>query len=108
MTLTKEKKAAKPHQEAIRHIEKETVIFSTHALNHALKRMQQRKISEADIFFIIENGWYTPSRDRHDLLQGWSYCFEGLDEKKRTIRVIVSIDSKLLVITVIGLNTSAI
>lgn len=70
---------------------------------HAVQRMFQRDITTTDIKFILTKGWHVPSRDRWTDKDGWSYCFEGLTDEKRRLRVAVAIKKNLIVVTVVSL-----
>ncbi|APJ04107.1 DUF4258 domain-containing protein [Silvanigrella aquatica] len=74
-------------------------------LPHARLRTKERKVLPKDIECALLNGKRTKKRDRQDaLLKTWSYAFEGSTIDKRELRVIVTIDDLLKIVTVVILN----
>jgi hypothetical protein len=83
-------------------------IFSS----HAKKRLKDRSVTDIEVLDILEN---KPNRRRtvksKDTYtyghQDWSYCIEGYEIDGQKIRIIISFDSRLmLVITVIRISNS--
>ena len=80
-------------------------------LVHAKKRQIDRNITDIDVLDLLENKRdckrkRNKQKDTYiDGYQDWNSCFEGVDLDNKKIRVIVSFDSKLmLVITIIRLE----
>lgn len=79
-------------------------------LDHAKKRLKDRKIIDIDVLDLLEGKKgrgrkRNKSKDKYeDNNQDWNYCIEGCDISNLKIRVIVSFeDEDMLVITVIAL-----
>jgi Domain of unknown function (DUF4258) len=73
--------------------------------SHALERMKERRIDIADIKSVVINGSHIPKRDRKYEVGKWSYCFEGRNfDDKRDIRVILSIEEKMFIVTVVDIS----
>jgi len=80
-------------------------------LPHAKKRQKDRGINDLDVLDILEN---KPGRKRQRNKQkdsyiaghlDWSYCIEGLDlDAENQIRIIISFEVSLLIVTVIRLD----
>jgi Domain of unknown function (DUF4258) len=72
---------------------------------HALERMKERGIDITDIKSVIINGRHVPKRDRKFSQGDWSYCLEGRDfDDKRDIRIIISFEDKMFVVTVVDIS----
>lgn len=74
-------------------------------LPHARQRCSERDVSASDIEHALERGHRVPRRDRYDgLHQAWSYCFEGrtIDEDK--LRVVITFEDWMLIVTVVRLE----
>jgi hypothetical protein len=74
-------------------------------LPHARQRCSEREVSAPDIEHALEQGHPVPRRDRYD--EGpaaWSYCFEGPTVDSERLRVVVSFDGWMLVVTVVRLD----
>jgi hypothetical protein len=80
-------------------------------LPHAKQRQKDRNISDLDVLDILEN---KPGRKRQRNKKmdrytagyiDWNYCIEGWDlDNENKIRIIISFESNLLIVTVIRLN----
>ena len=92
-------KIKKPKDVAISLLKKGNIFYC----DHALERMHKRSITVIDIRHILIKGWHMPARDRWTKKDGWSYCFEGLTDDARRLRVVVAIKQNLILITVIGI-----
>jgi len=74
-------------------------------LPHAVQRSKERDISTTDIAYVLKNGQRVKSRDRFDShLKSWSYCFEGFTTEDFTLRVIICVHDRLLIVTVVLIN----
>lgn len=72
---------------------------------HAEVRKYDRKITEEDALYIIENGWRIPIKDDYcEINHSWKYAFEGKTLQDDLLRVIIAFDENmLLIITVINI-----
>jgi hypothetical protein len=62
-------------------------------------------VAAADIECALENGHPVPRRDRYDnLVEDWSYCFEGWTVDEDALRVVVAFEDWMLVVTVVRLD----
>lgn len=74
-------------------------------LPHARLRCTAREVAAADIEHALLKGHAVPKRDRYDEpYESWSYCFEGLTVDEVHLRVVVSFDDWMLVVTVVNLD----
>ena len=77
-------------------------VFET---GHALQRLQQREVTHFEYKYVLSHGQREKSRDRYDeKFEEWTYSMKGKTLENRTLRVIVSFNIKLNVITVIDLD----
>jgi hypothetical protein len=71
-------------------------------LPHARQRCSERDVAAPDIENALVTGRHVPRRDRYDEPhQAWSYCFEGASVDVDALRVVVSFDDWMLVVTVV-------
>ncbi|MFW6053272.1 MAG: DUF4258 domain-containing protein [Persicimonas sp.] len=86
--------------EAIReHLDTDQFRFTV----HAEQRCVQRKVNDLEVEYVLRNGWHEKRKDKYDeAYQAWNYAVRGetMDED-RDLRVIVSFDGDMLIITVI-------
>ena len=62
-------------------------------------------MSAPDIENALEHGHHVPRRDRYDEPHGsWSYCFEGRAVDGDRLRVVVTFEDWMLVVTVVRLD----
>jgi hypothetical protein len=83
-----------------KHVENGTFFFT----EHALERSQQRHIDQAEIRYVLRNGWHEKRKDSFDeAYQSWSYAVRGKSiDGDRDFRVVVYFDDDgMLIITVI-------
>jgi hypothetical protein len=74
-------------------------------LPHARQRCTERDVAAADIECALENGHPVARRDRYDnLVEDWSYCFEGRTVDEDALRVVVAFEDWMLVVTVVRLD----
>jgi hypothetical protein len=74
-------------------------------LPHARIRCSEREVSAADIEYVLEKGRRIKMRDRFDqVLQRWSYAYEGNSIDGESIRVVIAFIQKLAVVTVVKLG----
>lgn len=76
---------------------------------HAEVRKYERRITEEDALFVIENGWRIPNRDEFcDIHKSWKYAIEGKTLQDESLRVIIGFDENmLLIITVINISKAS-
>ena len=74
-------------------------------LPHARLRCQERKVLPRDIEVVLKKGKRIKSRDRFDpFYHTWSYVFEGKTIEERDLRVVIIINDKLQIVTVVILE----
>ncbi|MFZ4739297.1 MAG: DUF4258 domain-containing protein [Bradymonadia bacterium] len=74
-------------------------------LPHARQRCTERDVAAPDIENALMIGRHVPRRDRYDEPhQSWSYCFDGASVDGDALRVVVSFDDWMLIITVVRLG----
>ena len=74
-------------------------------LSHARIRCTERDVSAADIEYALEKGRRIKVRDRFDeVLQRWSYAYEGNSIDGEPLRVIIAFIQKLAIVTVVKLG----
>ncbi len=74
-------------------------------LPHAKLRCKERKVLPRDIEVVLKRGKRIKARDRFDnIYNSWSYVFEGKTIDERELRVVIIIDNKLQIATVIILE----
>lgn len=74
-------------------------------LPHARQRCTERDVAAADLENALETGHRVPARDRFDEPNAsWSFCFEGKSVDGDALRVIVALEDRLLIVTVVRLG----
>ena len=74
-------------------------------VDHALERLQQRQVTRQEVRQVLRAGFHEKRKDTFKEEYGsWSYSVRGKTVDKRTLRVVVSLEENLLVITVIDLD----
>lgn len=74
-------------------------------LPHARLRCKERRVLPRDIEFVLAKGHRIKSRDKFDTSYGsWSYVFEGKTIDERDLRVVIILDEKLKIVTVVILE----
>ncbi len=74
-------------------------------LPHARQRCSERDVAVPDIENALVSGRHVPRRDRYDEpYSAWSYCFEGASVDGEPLRVVVSFDGWMVVVTVVRLG----
>jgi len=74
-------------------------------LPHARQRSKERKVLPSDIECALKNGRRIKKRDRLDpAFKTWSYAFEGKTIDEKALRVIITIDEILKIVTVVILD----
>lgn len=69
---------------------------------HAIERQLKRSVSLRDILFVLNHGFHEEEKDGFDTKrQHWRYAIRGKTPDGVDIRVVVSIENKVIVITVI-------
>jgi hypothetical protein len=105
--VTKKPKKKKPDKhpnplQAIRDYLKDDRIFET---GHALQRLQERKVTHFEYKYVLQHGNRERSKDKYDeQFEEWTYSMKGKTLENRELRVVVSFDAKLNIITVIDLE----
>lgn len=74
-------------------------------VDHALKRLDERKVSQPEVVQVLMSGHHEKSKDQFDEgFQGWKYAIRGRTADRRELRVAVAFEGALLVVTVIDLK----
>jgi DNA-directed RNA polymerase subunit F len=72
---------------------------------HALERMEEREITLPEIRWVLTNGYREKRRDTFSVEhQAWDYAVRGRTVDRKELRVVVSFDGNMVVITVIDLG----
>ncbi|MEZ4819252.1 MAG: DUF4258 domain-containing protein [Bdellovibrionota bacterium] len=72
---------------------------------HAIERQAERKILRPEMEDVLKNGWHEKSKDHFKSeYQAWNYAIRGKTMDEKEIRVIVSFENKMLIITAIDLS----
>lgn len=91
--------------QAIRDYLKDDRIFET---GHALQRLQEREITHFEYKYVLQHGHREKSKDKYDeRFEEWTYSMKGKTLESRLLRVVVSFNVKLNVITVIDLDVES-
>ena len=73
--------------------------------SHASQRKGQRKILRMEVEYVLKHGWHEKKKDSfEDAYQAWNYAIRGKTIDKRNLRIAVSFEEKMLVITAIDLD----
>lgn len=79
------------------HIEKGTYIVTA----HALQRQNERLVSLEDVLYVLKIGVREESKDLFDVKrQMWKYAIYGKTKDEIKLRVIVSFEEEMIIITV--------
>ena len=72
---------------------------------HALERQEERQITRPEYEYVLLNGYHEKSKDEFKSeYNAWNYSIRGKTLDERELRVIVSFEGQMLVITVIDLE----
>jgi|ERR1700722_10214215 uncharacterized protein DUF4258 len=72
---------------------------------HALKRVSEREVSQPEVEQVLTTGYHEKSKDEFkEEFQSWNYAIRGKTVDSRELRVAVTFDSGMLVVTVIDLS----
>ena len=72
---------------------------------HARKRMRERDLDLPDILYILRHGWHEKRKDQFDSsYKSWNYAIRGKTVDERNLRIVVTFDEGLLVVTAIDLD----
>jgi len=67
---------------------------------HASDRRSERFISRLEMEYILVNGRHEKRKDQYEeAYEGWSYAIRGETIDKRDLRIVISFEDKMLVIT---------
>lgn len=68
---------------------------------HANQRQQQRSITRPEYLYVLKYGYHEKAKDTYEDLYGaWKYAIRGKTVDKRDLRVIVTFEDGMLIITV--------
>ncbi len=75
-------------------------------VDHALERIQQRKVSFYEIRYVLRNGYHEKRKDVFkEEHKAWNYSVRGKTLDQRSLRIALTFDdNNMLVITVIDLD----
>ena len=83
------------------HIQKGTYLISA----HALQRQNERLIDLKNVLYALKNGIHEKDKDLFDVKrQMWKYAIHGKTIDRINLRVIVSFEEKMIIITVVRLK----
>ncbi len=78
------------------HIQKGTYIISA----HALERQNQRSLDLNDVLYVLKTGAREENKDLFDTKrQLWKYAIKGETTERVMIRIIVSFEEEMIIIT---------
>jgi len=100
------KKSRPPKLENVIEKAKQSIVKGRYRYTgHAEARKFERRITEEDALYVIENGWRVPNKDDFcEANKGWKYAFEGDTLQDERLRVIAAFDEDMLIIiTVINI-----
>ncbi len=83
------------------HIQKGTYVVSA----HALQRQNQRLVTLEDVLYVLKTGVREDSKDLFDVKnQAWKYAIRGHTTDEITLRVIISFEDEMIIITVMRIK----
>ncbi len=83
------------------HIQKGTYIVSV----HALQRQNLRLINLEDILYVLKTGSHDENKDLFDVKrQMWKYAIQGKTTEKIHLRIIISFEDEMIIITAMRLK----
>ncbi len=72
---------------------------------HANQRLQEREVTRQEVKQVLLSGHHEKSKDVYDsAFNNWNYAVKGKTIDKRSLRIIVSFEGSMLIITVIDLS----
>lgn len=72
---------------------------------HARKRMSERDLDLPDVLYILRHGWHEKRKDQYDRsYESWNYAIRGKTVDERNLRIVVTFDEGLLIVTAIDLD----
>lgn len=72
---------------------------------HARTRMSQRDITLAEVVHILRHGWHEKRKDTFDeFYKSWSYAIRGKTFDDRNLRIVVTFDEGMLIVTAVDLD----
>jgi hypothetical protein len=84
-----------------RHLDDDAYALS----QHARERMAERDIDLPEVTYVLRNGWHEKRKDAYqEPYQSWNYAVRGKTVDSRELRIVVSFDEDMLVVTAIDLD----
>jgi hypothetical protein len=72
---------------------------------HAKSRMAQRDVDLPEVVYALRHGWHERRKDKYDeAYQAWNYAIRGKTVDERKLRVVVTFEENMLLVTVIDLD----
>lgn len=72
---------------------------------HAQQRQQERQITRPEYEYVLQTGFHEKAKDEFKPeYQTWNYAIRGKTIEQRELRVIITFEEELLIITVIDLE----
>ncbi|MFU8802607.1 MAG: DUF4258 domain-containing protein [Bradymonadaceae bacterium] len=72
---------------------------------HARSRMIERDIDLPDVIYTLRHGWHEKSKDQFDeTYDSWNYAVRGKTVDDRNLRIVVTFDEGMLIVTTIDLD----
>ncbi len=74
-------------------------------VGHAWKRLDDRKVSQPEVEQVLMSGHHEKAKDQFDEhFKNWKYAIRGKTVDSRVLRVAVTFEATMLVVTVIDLK----
>jgi hypothetical protein len=71
---------------------------------HASDRKNERNILRSEVLYVLKNGYHEKKKDKYDCFyNSWNYAVRGKSIDGRDLRIVVSFDDHMLIITAIEL-----
>lgn len=76
-----------------------------HFTGHAEERLQQRQVTRMEVRQVLSSGHHEKRKDKFDTSYNeWNYSIRGKTIDERMLRIVVSFDFSMLIITIIDLD----
>jgi len=73
---------------------------------HVTYRKNERGISRLEIEYVLKNGWNEKRKDKFDdAYSSWNYAMRGKTIDKRDLRIVITFQGKMLIITAMEVGT---
>lgn len=87
--------------EVRRHVDEDAYDLS----EHAKSRMAHREVDLPEVVYVLRHGWHERRKDKYDeAYQAWNYAIRGKTVDERRLRIVVTFEENMLLVTVIDLD----